>query len=580
MKKYIIAALLLFAFKAQAQYILKEADQQFNLYNYSKAVKLYAAAYQKKQTAYSASRLAESYLKDFNYTEAEKWYTTSVSMPDAISENRLQYAKILQNNGKYEEAKEQFKQYMSTSNTTDAKLLQNWIASCDSAKLWMQHPADVKISSESGLNSAASDWAPVSYQNGIVFTSDRYFTASHMVGKKHRPFLKFDGRMILPSDQIYLWTGRNYNHLYFKDENDSLTLFPLDPGTNYHVGTSSFTAAGDMVFFTLTRIPSTIKKYEKIRTINIEIYSSQKDGAGKWSKPVPVPFNKVSEYSVGDPFITKKGDTLYFSSNMPGGLGGTDLYRAIKSSSGDWGVPQNLTELNTAGNERSPVFDHSGNFYFASDGRVGMGGLDIFRCNNFGNGKSHIENLKYPVNSSKDDFAFSAGNDVQYFSSNRDGGLGADDIYSMKIAQKKPEVVITPVIVADPDPKIPVEGIGEDEIVLKPIYYNFDKYNIRPEAAKELDRLVAIMDENPNIDIILGSHTDSRGVDVYNLWLSQKRAESAAAYLASHGIAKSRLTAKGYGETRLVNRCANGVSCSLKEHQANRRTEFKIRKKD
>lgn len=579
MKKYIIAALLLFAFKAQSQYILKEADKQFDLYNYSKAVKLYAAAYEKKPTAYSASRLAESYRKYFNYTEAEKWYAIVVAMPDAVPENRLQYAKVLQNNEKYDAAKEQFKQYMATSNTTDPRLLQNWIASCDSAKLWMQNPADVKINSESSLNSAASDWAPVSYQKGVVFTSDREFTADRVMGKKHRPFLKFDGRMIVPGDQIYLWTGRNYNHLYFKGESDSLILFPLDPGTNYHVGTSSFTAAGDEVFFTLTRIPSTIKKYEKISTINVEIYSSQKNSAEKWSKPIPVPFNKVADYSVGDPFITKKGDTLYFSSNMPGGLGGTDLYRAVKNNSGEWGAPQNLTELNTAGNERSPVFDHSGNFYFASDGRVGMGGLDIFKCINFGKANSVVENLKYPINSSKDDFAFSAGNDVQYFSSNRDGGRGADDIYSMKTAQKKPvQVVIIPVIVADPDPKKPVNEIGENEIVLKPIYYSFDKYNIRPEAAKELDRLVVILDENPDIDIILGSHTDSRGVDIYNFWLSQKRAESAVAYLTAHGIAKSRLTARGYGETRLVNRCSNGVNCSLKEHQANRRTEFKIKK--
>ncbi|ADY50690.1 OmpA/MotB domain protein [Pseudopedobacter saltans DSM 12145] len=113
-------------------------------------------------------------------------------------------------------------------------------------------------------------------------------------------------------------------------------------------------------------------------------------------------------------------------------------------------------------------------------------------------------------------------------------------------------------------------------IRIENIYYDFDKWNIRPDAAVELDKLVKILKDNPTIWIELGSHTDSRGKDAYNLNLSQKRAESAVGYIVSRGIDKNRIAARGYGETQLLNRCSNGVECTEEEHQLNRRTEFKI----
>src|SRR5262249_19147267 len=113
-------------------------------------------------------------------------------------------------------------------------------------------------------------------------------------------------------------------------------------------------------------------------------------------------------------------------------------------------------------------------------------------------------------------------------------------------------------------------------IVLENIYYDLDKWDIRPDAAAGLDKLVNIMKENPDIKVELGSHTDSRADDKYNMKLSQKRAESAVNYIVTHGISKDRITAKGYGESMLINRCKNGVKCSEEEHQQNRRTEFKV----
>jgi outer membrane protein OmpA-like peptidoglycan-associated protein len=115
-------------------------------------------------------------------------------------------------------------------------------------------------------------------------------------------------------------------------------------------------------------------------------------------------------------------------------------------------------------------------------------------------------------------------------------------------------------------------------IVLENIYYDFDKWNIRPDAAIELDKLVRILKDNPTIEIEMGSHTDVRGNDQYNLVLSDKRAHAAVQYLISQGIDSSRLTYKGYGEKVLVNQCKNGVQCTEEEHQQNRRTEFKVTK--
>lgn len=641
MKNYIlIAAFCLVGLVTRGQALRKEADKQFELYNFTKAVTLYTEAYKRKPTTYTADRLAESYLKTFNYEEAEKWYAKADNRPDVAAKTTLAYGLMLQANGKYDLAKSVFQKYrIKGDSLKNDQQVERLIASCDSAKAWTANPVNVKIENQARLNSPTADWAPVDYKNGVVFTSDRRLISTDgSAAQKHRPFLRFDGKLIKPSDQIYSWTGNNYNHLYFST-GDSLNIFPLDPGTNYHVGTATFNHTADEMFFTLSRIPESIKPYEKISTINIEIYSSRLNKSGVWSKPVSLPINNVGAYSVSDPFLV--GDTLYFSSNRPGGKGGTDLYYMVRNGDRIWSTPQNMAGVNTAGNERTPVMAANGDFYFASDGYVGMGGLDIFKVLNL-KSDPKIVNFKYPVNTSRDDFAISLSDipDTYLFSSNREGGNGADDIYSLFIPHPQDENVILAGVVYDQQTKKPISGAkvtlettnGKSEdlltdatgfyqfkvaknssyklagskhdyipaiepvktdtakkyikdlylhyftdlaIVLPNIYYDFDKYNIRPDAAVQLDKVLVLMNKYPNLKLELSSHTDSRGVDVYNQWLSQKRAESAVGYLIGKGIAKDRITARGYGETQLVNRCANGVACSKEEHQANRRTEIK-----
>lgn len=635
-------------FKALAQYVLNEADQAFEQYNYDRAIDLYEQAYKKKATLHAAERLAACYHYQRNYKQTESWYAIAAGMENSPAGNTLEYAKALQSNSKYSEAKVQYNKYADLNKELSPGLKSLWLLSCDSAMSWMKSPKAVLVNNEKGLNSPHSDWGAVVEQGRVVFASDRGIKArdSQSGGK---PFLKFDGTKG-PDKSIYGWTGNPYLRLYTKTGSDSISLFPVNAGTEYHVGPASFTANGEEMYFTLTRIPENLD-YTKVKilkgklaTVNIEIYSSKKDGSGKWGTAVPFSYNKVNDYSVGDPFITADGQRLYFSSNMPGGKGGTDLYVSQKTDQGDWGLPVNLKEVNTEGNERSPSFDSANNFYFSSDGRVGMGGLDIFSSKLVGGKISEPQNLGYPVNSPQDDFTFNLNTATRgYFSSNRMDGLGADDIYSFtreqllafklsgKVYNKVTGQPIGGAIVTlnktgGSGLKVETDETGafkfnlekesdygltgektnfrsdgtdlttknltsstelKKDLYLEPvelnkaiklenIYYDFDKSNIRADAAVELDKLVKIMQDNPTIWIELGSHTDSRGNDQYNQWLSQSRANSAVQYIIDRGINKNRIEARGYGETRLLNKCANGINCTPAEHQLNRRTEFKI----
>lgn len=628
-----------------AQYILKEADTQYELFNYNKAIDLYEQAYKKKTTIHAAERLAACNALIHDYKATESWYGIAISLPGSNVEDHLSYAKALQNNSKYDEAKAEYRIYAKLNKAITLAQRRLWDLSCDSAVLWMKNPKRYYIKNEKRLNSAQSDWGAVQFDNAIVYSSDRGFHAAGTT-KQDRPFFKFDGAKA-PDKDIYGWTGSGYLKLYiYNSDRDSSILFPLSTGTEYHVGAASFTADGKEMYFTLTRIPRNPQYINgKLATINVEIYSSRKsDSLATWSAPVPFKYNDINNWSVGDPFITADGRSLYFVSNMPGGKGGTDIYVCHKTDTGNWGKPFNLSVVNTAGNERTPALDSDSNLYFSSDGYVGMGGLDIFKSLNIDGSFSAPLNLGYPVNSPQDDFAYKCNSaNTGYFASERIEGLGKDDIYSFKeqkiltlrltgiVFNKKTSGPLANAIVtldkqgggtlkvqtdesgtfkfnleevsdysltgektsfrsaveelsttnlnvsATLNRDLYLEPVEIDKAIrLEDIYYDFDKWNIRKDAAFALDKLVKIMKDNPTIWIELGSHTDSRGNDAYNMILSQKRAESAVQYIISKGINRNRITAVGYGETKLLNRCANGVKCSEEEHQLNRRTEFKI----
>ena len=624
---------------AKAQFVLVEADEQFNLLNYNKAITLYTEAYQKKPTLHAMQRLATAYRLNNDYVQAESWYAMLTKTNGAKAEDFLYYGNALRNNSKYNEAKVQYQKYVSLSRA-DVATQNLLMLSCDSAMSWMKKPVAVVIKNELALNSATADWGATFGQNSVVFTSDRTNDLVKDQLRKNKPFLKFDESNQAPDKNIYGWTGNGYLRLYTKDAKDNVALFPFDAGSDYHVGAATFTANGNEMFFTLTKIPAHVERENGVpKTVKVELFSAKKEADGNWGKPVSFRYNNVNQYSVGDPFITKDGKTLYFVSDMPGGKGKTDIYYVTRYDDGSWSNATNMLELNTAGAERTPFLDNEGNLYFSTDGRIGMGGLDIFKLSK---GNSVPVNLRYPINSPQDDFSFITKDSKEaMLASDRLGGKGSDDIYSLAFEENlslklegfalaantnKPLAdVLVSITKADGtilstqtdslgafsfnlNPNIDylisgkktgfrnaeaenINGLGasllkkniyltpitlNQEIRIENIYYDFDKSNIRTDAALELDKLVKIMKENPTLWIDLGSHTDSRGNDKYNQKLSQARANEAVKYIIARGIEAYRIKAKGYGESRLLNDCTNDKPCSEEAHQRNRRTEFTI----
>lgn len=420
-------------------------------------------------------------------------------------------------------------------------------------------------------------------------------------------------------------------------------LLKGDVSGRFHEGPACFSNDGNTVYFTRSNYFKRKMNVNENKENNLKIFKATlKDG--KWKNLEEFPFNS-DDYSIGHPTLSADEKTLYFVSDMPGGFGGTDIYKSVWDGS-NWSKPENLGAIvNTKGNEMFPYIHTDDALYFSSNAHNSMGGLDVFITYFNGEVWAKPENLNYPLNSSKDDFGFNLSKknaNVGFVSSSRtdDDKMYAFDkkppkfnLYgkarlkgtqtrvkgvTVQVTNAKTGKVISMVSDAkgnfelklEPEAdydlyctkegcftrtdKISTVGLKYSQdfyadfevepivldkpIVLENIYYDFDKWNIRPDAVLELDKLVKILVDNPNIEIELSSHTDSRGNDRYNDILSEKRAMAAVQYIIANGIDQKRLTYKGYGEKKLVNHCANDVVCTREEHQQNRRTEFKVTK--
>ena len=460
------------------------------------------------------------------------------------------------------------------------------------------------------------------------------------------------------SEKIYKGTGTPFTDLYevkTRGANvDINSLKKLEDNINQEkVNEGSITFSSDGTYM----IYAKGNNGKSSGRNNVDLYWSRFRRGG-WTNPRLLNVNTSRSWD-STPYLSKDGKTLYFASNRSKGYGGTDIYKANVNRRGRWINIQNLgPEINTPGNELFPSVTEDGRLYFSSDNHEGFGGLDIFVASRRG-GKITIKNPGKPLNSSGDDFGVDPYNPTRgFFTSNRDGGSGDDDIYTFVNNDPNLKIVnytlkgttLTPkndnldlsilgnsvVKLVDTSGQIIDETftdengtfaftvygdenyvlIGEKEnyfstrgefttigkeldkstlkdfitnvefeknlildrivvnksIVLDNIYYDLDKADIREDAALELDKLVVILRDNPNISIELSSHTDDRASVEYNQDLSQRRAESAVYYILSKGITENRIIAKGYGESQLI--IANAKS--EEEHQINRRTEFKV----
>ncbi|MCV9930205.1 OmpA family protein [Flavobacterium sp. LS1R49] len=564
-KYYVALLLVITSLSANAQDRkpeIKVANEHFDRYQYDLAAPIYEKLARKKSVkTVTLEKLAYSYKEMDNYDKASQWYQAVTQRNDATANSFLLYGDVLKNQGNYIKAKEVYAQYKQK----DTKDITARIMGCDSAVMWLKRPTSNTVTNLSKINTSASEWGATVYKDkSIIFTSDSL--RNSLFGKEI-------------NKRKYGWTGRSYIKLYqFSSESSgtpTITQFSKELNDfKYHVGPIAFTSDYNTGYFTVTN-PDKIShtkdpNYNFYGARKLEIYSSDLKN-GTWQQPIAFPYNNPSSYSVGHAAISKDGNTLYFSSDMTGGIGKTDLWYSEKNKDGSWSPPKNCgPTINTPEDEEFPTLGDNNILYFSSDGLPGMGGLDIFSTTGQKDQWTKPINLKSPVNSSTDDFyLIMTDTSKGYLTSNRKGGHGNDDIYTCNIVP----VIVTP-------PVVPVVVVKEEEIVdvteTYIIYYDFDKFNIRRDAAAVLDKLAEFLKKHPNDNIKISSYTDSRGKSAYNMNLSQKRARSAVTYLNKKGISKKRISAKGYGETHLKNKCKKGVKCTEAEHQLNRRTEVLI----
>lgn len=646
----LLIACMIIGLKSPAQNNLQKAQDLMAVYDYPKAIDMYTTHFKANTPGVTDLRnLADCYLKINETKPALECMTKVVSSGSATAGDVLLYASLLKTEGRYAEAIDQYESYkeMVPEKSEATDLL---IHACEQSMQWIANPEYFDVTNLANINTENSDFGLFPANDGFLLTSDRKNLST---GNS--------------AEELYNWTGNPYLKAYYIPANESkqpegAIKIVNDLNYKYHNSPGVYNWKDNLIYFTRTKMVRVKKKpinpdptswYDRSTaadyTNRLEIFTAKYKN-GNWSDITAFEYNRAEDYSVGHPAISPDGKVLYFVSDMPGGYGETDIYYCLKRYDKSWSAPKNAGPIiNTPGKEVFPYMDGEGTLYFSSDGQAGMGGLDIFSAQGSKDKWLIPENLRSPINSSKDDFSiyYTETGKSGYLSSNRDGGKGNDDIY--RFVASPPVNLILAIVTkelfddnstavlknvnldisntADNSPLPFISGIpgyfyaiaGCNEeyeisgsvdgffassqtvktacvtkhdtvfvellfkrivinkpIVLRNIYYDFDKWNIRPDAAIELDKLVTLLVDNPDIKIELGSHTDCRGSDEYNRVLSQKRAESAVNYIVSKGIDKNRITAKGYGESVLVNQCSNNVECTDEEHQMNRRTEFKV----
>jgi outer membrane protein OmpA-like peptidoglycan-associated protein len=594
------------------------ADKLFKRFEYLDASKEYLKLVGTgiKQN-YIYNQLAESYYNMFNTTEAIKWYALSLTQPQE-AETYFKYAQMLKASGRYEEANAQMAIFAS-KNPKDIRAIlfnenPNYIPKLLSKqKVFNLQPVTI--------NSQYSDFGPKLANDNTL-----YFSSSRTISKKKTG-----------------WKEESYLDVYQATlfENDSLSA-PTeveDVNTIWHDGPACVSSDGNTIYF--SRDSRVVDDYEDIKNIKTKfsqmyLFKATKVN-NKWTDPKQLPFNN-NTYSISNPSISLDGKTLYFNSNMPGGLGGNDIWKVDVAEGDVYGTPVNMgSKINTEGNEQFPSITDDNVLYFSSDSRQGLGGLDVYVINL--NKSEDAQNLGKPVNSEKDDFSFSFNTkrNLGFFSSNREE---SDDLYiakplcsvestilvtnavsgvilegaSVAILDDKKNIIETKISDANgnvdfilecnteyslqvakdgyesgvfsiaknkggklnvPTPLNPIEVIIKPtEIVLNPIYFEFNKSNITQAGAFELDKLVQVMKANDKLVIFAKSHTDNRGSDIYNMNLSDRRAKSTVQYVLSKGIAAARITGKGFGESEPKVDCKE--ACTEEEHAQNRRSEFLI----
>ncbi|TXD46340.1 OmpA family protein [Polaribacter sp. IC073] len=628
----------------------KKADTYFENLSYASAAEAYKVLAEENTTEHVLKRLGDSYYFNVKMQEASEAYSKLFSkFPNQVPEHIFRYAQTLTSIGEFEDSKIWMKEFHQAKkgdsrgiNFTDEEaVLEDLI----------NGKPGYEVTNQRSINTKNSDFGVTDYGNTILFSSPRkrnvYIKRNHTRNNKN--FL-----------DIYKVIKENIT-ITEGDDSDVKPMFTEEVNSKYHESSISFSPDRKTMYFTRNNYVAGKYKVDKEGVNNLKILKAEWV-YNEWINIVELPFNS-SEYSVGHPSVSKDGTKLYFASDMPGGIGATDIYVVTINTDGSYGTVQNLgAKVNTEGREMFPFISDEDVLYFSSDGHFGIGALDVFATKKIAGTYKTPVNLKAPINTKLDDFAFSINPVTKkgYLSSNREGGVGDDDIYAVVELEivKSPCMQVVSVTVKDKKFQNPLPGAklvlkdvnglviketyadanatftftlpcnqqytldaikeyyqpdtasfvtteeqkidlnldfdlqiisdfaynerGELIIKIHPIYFDYNKSNIREDAAIELNHIVRIMKKYPRLVIRSSSHTDARGKERYNEALSDRRAKYSVAYIVDKGINSNRISGKGFGETRLVNGCVdndrhtNRGKCTKEEHQANRRTEFVI----
>ena len=655
--KFLIVAIIagLFSTNAIAQKDhLAVADQAFEGQEYYKAITLLKKAYSKEKDKANKAEIifktAECYRFVNDSKQAETWYRKALKIKYPENNVQLYYANALKANGKFEDAIVEYEKYSELA--PDDPRGKNGAEACALAQKWVDNPSRYVVENAVQLNGKNMDFSP-SYASRNH--KELYFTSS---------------RDNASGNEVDGWTGQGFTDIFSatidnKGKWSKPKPLPATINSIYNEGAAVMNNDFNQMIFTRCGVKKKVK-------MGCELYSTNKNG-DSWTEAEVLPFfvkdegDDSTQVTVGHPALSADGKVLVFASDAEGGKGGRDLWKStFDEEKKRWEKPVALASINTPGDEMYPFIHADGTLYFASNGHIGMGGLDIFMAEAQGEDWGQVTNMRSPINSSGDDFAiiFEKEQEKGFFTSNREDGKGSDDIYSFLLPALKFTLCGT---VTDYKTKAPIGdatvsivgtdgssletttdskgkycfdlapatsyvitagkkdfylnktgktttvGFEEDKdlisdfeldpinrvIDLPNIFYDLGKWDLRPESKVALDGLVETLNDNPTIVVELGSHTDTRASDSYNLSLSQKRAQSVVDYLIENDVVGERLVAKGYGETTpkvldaavgelpagsVINDAfiAKLAGEELKEeaHQLNRRTEFKVLRND
>lgn len=628
--------------------VLKKADSAFDTEQYSKASELYKKAYKKTKDRGQKSEIifkqAECYRMSGRLKQAQNFYKRAIKAKYTDVVVYLRYADVLRMLGDLDEAINQYSKYIQF-NPTDVRG-EMGLKSCDFALKWKDSPTRYKVQLMPFVNSRFSDFSPA-FGNGDY--SELFFTSTREGGVSN----KIDDR-----------TGESFVDVWFtkldKKGSWSRPIVMQEPiNTEGNEGSIYLNNRGTVMYLTQCKV-------EKKKALGCGIYVSERKGKS-WGATQLLQLKVPDNTNLGHPALSEDENILIFSSDLAGGYGGKDLWLSVKEKRNRWSDPINLGPLvNTPGDEMFPFMASDGFLYFASNGHVGMGGLDIYKTSKDEYGAYILPvNLKSPVNSSGDDFGMiiEKNGERGYFTSNRSGGKGGDDIYQFElpainlsvqgiVTDSKTGAIMTGVKVnligsngtasevktdnagkytfkLEPLTSYEIiveikgyltkiirettEGIEMDkiflidlvvtpekkEIILPLITYDFNKFDLKAQAIKDLDKLADGLLDNNNVVIEILGHTDDVGSTIQNKKLSQQRADACIEYLVSKGVDSSQLVSKGMGESEpfvilekdgrfnigdvLTESYIKKISFKKnkeKANQYNRRTSFKIISED